>query len=161
MRKTDCRMLAAVLLLSGVAFASSQAEKNKAIARRVFTEILSQGKYEAADEIYATDFVNHGLTRDASLKEDEAGARGWRQAAPDLVVTVEQMVAEGDRVAVVWTGRGTNTGAGMGLPATGKKVQVRGLTLFRIVDSKIREEWSAWDQLSLLRQAGLIPAVQR
>lgn len=133
-------------------------ERNKAAARRVFTEILSQGRYEVADELYARDFVNHGESRDFDLKTDQEGARGWRQAAPDLVMTADKVIAEGELVTVLWTGRGTNTGAGNGLPATGRKIQVRGITIWRIVDGRIREEWSAFDRLSMLQQAGLLPA---
>jgi steroid delta-isomerase-like uncharacterized protein len=147
-----------LFLTSGVSLAGNEQEKNKAIARRVFTEILSQGKFEVADEIYAKDFVNHGLTRDVGLKEDQDAARGWRDAAPDLVMAVDKLVAEGDLVTVLWTGRGTNTGTGNGFPATGKKIQMRGITIWRIVDGKIKEEWSAFDRLSLLQQAGLLPA---
>jgi len=67
------------------------------------------------------------------------------------------MVAENDLVTVVWTGTGTNTGQGNGLPATGKKVELRGITVWSIVDGKIHEEWSAFDQLRMMQQLGLIP----
>ncbi len=159
MRRTVLIVLTTCLLVPGLAIAADRrAERNKAVALRVFTEIFNQGRYEVAHEIYAADFENHGLTRDAGLVEDQAAARGWREAAPDLVMSVEKEIAEGDLVTVLWTGRGTNTGTGNGLPATGRKLQLRGITIWRIVDGKIREEWSAFDQLSLLRQAGLLPA---
>ena len=67
------------------------------------------------------------------------------------------MVAEDDLVTVIWTGTGTNTGQGNGLLATGKKVEMRGITVWRIVDGKIREEWSAFDKLRMMQQLGLIP----
>jgi len=158
MKKILLCVLVTTVLMTGMALArDKKAERNKAVARRVFTEIFNQGKFEVADEIYAKDFVNHGLTRDIGLKEDQEAARGWLQAAPDLVMTVEQVVAEGDLVTVMWIGEGTNTGAGNGLPATGKRIRLRGITIWRIVDGRIREEWSAFDQLSLLRQLGLLP----
>jgi steroid delta-isomerase-like uncharacterized protein len=135
-------------------------EANKAVARRVFTEIFNQGKFEAADEIYARDFVNHGRTRDIGLKEDQDAARGWVQALPDLVTTVDQITAEGDLVTVLWSGKGTNTGTGNGFPATGKKIHVRGISIWRVVDGKLKEEWSEFDELSLLRQAGLAPEMK-
>jgi steroid delta-isomerase-like uncharacterized protein len=131
--------------------------KNKAIARRVFDEIFNQGKFEVANEIYAKDFVNHGVSRNADLKEDQDAARGWKLAFPDLKMTVEQEIAEGDLVTVLWTGIGTNTGEGNGLPATGKKIQGRGITIWRIVNGKITEEWSEFDQLRLMKQLGLVP----
>jgi len=70
-------------------------------------------------------------------------------------VAVNQILADGDLVAVYWTAAGTNTQAGMGFPATGKKLRVDGMTLFRFKAGKISEEWSVWDMLSVLRQAGL------
>ena len=158
MRKVILCVLVTALLMTAAAFArDKKAERNKAVARRVFAEIFNQGKFEVASAIYAKDFVNHGLTRDIGLKEDQDAARGWRQAVPDLVMTVEKEVAEGDLVTVLWLGEGTNTGTGNGLPATGKRIRVQGITIWRIVDGKITEEWSAFDQLSMLQQAGLLP----
>ena len=150
-----------LLLLSLVpsAWAGPLQEKNKAVARRVFEEIFNQGKFQVAAEIYAPDFINHGVKSDAGLKEDQAAARGWKEAFPDLNMSVLLMVAEDDLVTVVWTGSGTNTGQGNGLPATGKKVAGRGITVWRIVNGKIREEWSEFDSMRLMQQLGLIPTV--
>jgi steroid delta-isomerase-like uncharacterized protein len=67
------------------------------------------------------------------------------------------MVAEKDLVAVFWTASGTNTQPGMGLPATGKKIRTSGMTLFRFKAGKIVEEWSVWDMLSVMQQAGVLP----
>ena len=133
---------------------SSQEARNKALAGRVFEEIFNQGKFQAADEIYAKDFVNHGLHRNYSLQEDQAAARGEKEAFPDLKMTVNLMVAEGDLVTVVWTFVGTNTAAGYGLPPTGVKLELRGITVWRIVDGRIREEWTSFDQLQAARQFG-------
>jgi len=116
-------MIVLAMLLATTALAGGKQEKNKAVARRVFDEIFNQGKFEAADEIYAKDFVNHGRTRDIGLKEDQDAARGWKSAAPDLKMTVELMVAEGDLVTVLWRAEGTNTGTGNGIPATGRVIQ--------------------------------------
>jgi len=130
----------------------SQQEKNKAVARRVFEEIFNQGKFQVADEIYAPDFVNHGLHRDASLQEDQVAVHWEKQALPDMKMTVDLVVAEGDLVTVVWRGRGTNTAAASPLPATGVKVEFNGITVWRIVDGRIREEWTAFDKLRVIRQ---------
>ena len=131
---------------------SSQQDKNKAIARRVLEESLSQGKFQVADEIYAKDFVNHGLHRNADLQVDQAAARWEKTHLPDLKVTVDLMVAEGDLVTVVWTLRGTNTAPIGRLPATGVRIEERGITVWRIVDGKIRDEWTSFDQLRIVRQ---------
>src|SRR5580698_6108750 len=102
--------------------AISGSEANKTVARRVFLEIFNEGKYDVAGEIYAADFVNHGLTMDANLAQDQAAVHGWRDAAPDLAMTVLNEIAEGDYVTVLWTGTGTNTGTGNGYSATGKRM---------------------------------------
>jgi steroid delta-isomerase-like uncharacterized protein len=137
---------------------SSVPEQNKAIAKRAFEEILSHGRFELAEELYAKDFVNHGIHRDASLEEDQAALKGWHQAFSDIAIVPEKLIAEDELVTVYWIARGTNTGTGNGLPATGKKVELAGITIWRIVDGKIKEEWSAFDQLSLMQQLGLLPA---
>ena len=130
----------------------SQQDKNKAVAKRVFDEIFNKGRFETADEIYAKDFVNHGLHRNADLAEDQAAVRWEKQVAPDLKITADLMVAEGDLVTVVWTARGTNSVASGWVPATGVKIEERGITVWRIVDGRIREEWTSFDSLRIVRE---------
>ena len=128
--------------------AVSEQDRNKAVARRVFDEIFNQGKFEVADEIYAPDFVNHGLKTNANLQEDQAAVHQEKEAFPDLKMSVELMVAEGDLVTVVWVFRGTHTHAGYGgLPPTGARIEMRGITVWRIVDGKIREEWTEFNEM--------------
>jgi steroid delta-isomerase-like uncharacterized protein len=131
---------------------TSREAKNEAVAARVFDEIFNQGKFQVADEIYASDFVNHGLHKNFDLQADQAAVHAEKKAFPDLTITVDQMVAEGDLVTVVWTFRGTNTAAGYGLPPTGARIELRGITVWRIVDGKIREEWTSFDELQAARQ---------
>ena len=146
------------LLFAASLFASSLQEQNKAIARRAFEEILSGGRFELAEQLYAKDFVNHGIHRNATLEEDQTALKGWHQAFSDIAIVPEKLIAEGDLVTVYWIARGTNTGTGNGLPATGKKAELAGITIWRIVDGRIKEEWSAFDQLSMMQQLGLLPA---
>jgi steroid delta-isomerase-like uncharacterized protein len=143
-------------LFAGIASAASLQDQNKALAKRAFEELLSKGRFEVAEQLYAKDFVNHGSHRDISFDEDQAALRGWHEAFPDLAIIPEKLIAEGDLVTIYWIARGTNTGTGNGLPATGKKAEQSGITIWRIADGKIKEEWSAFDQLSLLQQLGLI-----
>jgi len=143
-------------LLIGIACASSLQEQNKALAKRAFEELLSKGRFELAEQLYAKDFVNHGIHRDISFDEDQAALKGWHEAFPDLAIVPEKLIAEGDLVTIYWIARGTNTGTGNGLPATGKKAEQSGITIWRIVNGKIKEEWSAFDQLSLMQQLGLL-----
>src|SRR6266487_1432606 len=145
-------------LFPGFVFASSLQEQNKAIARRAFEEILSQGRFGLASELYAKDYINHGIHRNASLEEDQAALKGWHQAFSDISIVPEKLIAEGDLVTIYWIARGTNTGTGNGLPATGKKAELAGITIWRIVDRKIKEEWSAFDQLSMMQQLELLPS---
>jgi steroid delta-isomerase-like uncharacterized protein len=158
--------LAAIAALSAPAARASdhgEAERkaNKAVARRVFDEVLTRGNTAVADELYASDFVVHGAGRDYSRAEDAAAAKGWRDAFPDLVMRPEMLIAEDDLVAIRWTATGTNTGTGNGLPATGKHVTSTGVTIFRFAGGKIVEEWSTFDMLGLMTQLGLAPASGR
>ena len=146
------------LLIAGQLFGSTLQEQNKATAKRAFDEILSRGRYELAEQLYAKDFVNHGVRSNSSLEEDQAALKGWHAAFPDVVIVPEKLIAEDDLVTIYWIARGTNTGTGNGLPATGKKAELAGITIWRIVDGKIKEEWSAFDQLSMMKQLGLLPA---
>jgi len=155
---TIVTIISACFLTTDSVFASSLQDENKAVAKRAFEEILSRGRFDLAEQLYAKDFVNHGVRRNASLEEDQAALKGWHQAFSDLSIVPEKLIAEGDLVAIYWIARGTNTGTGNGLPATGKKAELAGITIWRIVDGKIREEWSAFDQLSLMQQLGLLPA---
>ena len=121
----------------------------------VFEEIFNQGKFSVAQEIYAPDFKNHGLNRsDVDLKVDQDAVHSEKKAFPDLKMTVNNMVAEGDLVAVQWTFRGTHTHGGYaGLPAaTGTKVSMMGITIWRIVDGKITDEWSSFNEMGAYAQ---------
>jgi steroid delta-isomerase-like uncharacterized protein len=129
-------------------------ELNKSITRRVYEEGLNQGRFDVP---YSADFVGHGGRSTFTHADGMAEAKGWRQAFPDLDITVDKQVAERDLVAVRWTARGTNTGAGNGIPATGRAVQITGTTLFRMADGRIAEEWTCADSLGLMKQLGLLP----
>jgi steroid delta-isomerase-like uncharacterized protein len=140
-----------LFLVTVPCFANDEA-MNKAVAKRVYEEGLSRGIFEVP---YTEDFVGHGGAATFTHADGIKEAKGWRSAFPDLNVNVDLIVAERDFVAVRWTARGTNTGTGNGIPATGKKVQVSGTTIFRFEDGKIAEEWTAGNALGLLKQLGL------
>jgi steroid delta-isomerase-like uncharacterized protein len=141
---------------------SRMTEANKAIARRVIDEIYNAGRFEAADELVAPNFVGH----DPASPEPMTGpdglrrqAEGYRAAFPDLRLTVEDEIAEGDRVATRWSARGTHEAELFGIPATGKQTTVSGITISRIIDGRIAESWISWDTFGLLQQLGAIPAM--
>jgi predicted ester cyclase len=133
---------------------ASELVRNKATARRVYEEGLSQGRFEVP---YAKNFAGHGGAATFSHDQGIAEARGWRSAFPDLKVVVDLIVAEGDLVSIRWTARGINTGTGNGIPVTGKRVEVSGTTIFRFLDGAIAEEWTSGDALGLMKQLGLLP----
>ena len=156
------RRLALLLLVLTFAWlAPGQAHEaeaqNKAVARSFFEDVLDTGKLEDYSKSHASDFVAHAEGRLASLDEDMAAAREQRKAIPDMRVKVNHIVAEGDLVSVYWTASGTNTAAGAGFPATGKSVSVNGMTLFRFERGLIQEEWSVFNEYSIMKQLGLVP----
>jgi predicted ester cyclase len=145
---TQCLLTLALFIAQGqpISDGSIQA-RNKAVAMRVFDEIFNQGKFQVADEIYAPDFQNHGLHRSVDLKTDQEAVHAEKKAFPDLRVSAQEMVAEGDKVAVLWTFKGTHTGSGYeGLPPTGTRVEIRGITIWRVVEGRIVEEWSSFSE---------------
>jgi steroid delta-isomerase-like uncharacterized protein len=157
MKKAFLLIVAVLVCLPAMAQQSSEQETNKVVAVSFFEQVLDQGRLDKYADSHVSDFVAHGADHDASLAEDMAAAREERKALPDMRVTVNQVVAERDLVSVFWTASGTNTGEGMGFPATGKRITVNGMTLFRFKAGKISEEWSVFDMLSAMRQAGLLP----
>src|SRR5215475_329763 len=156
MMRLDIATLLAFSALTSFAAAQSSPTteaRNKAIATRVFEEIFNQGRFEVAGEIYSADFMNHGYRRVVDLKTDQDAVHAEKHAFPDLRMQVERLIAEGDFVTALWTFRGTHTAGGYGgLPATGTPVEMRGITIWRIVDGKIREEWSCFDELGAYSQ---------
>jgi len=134
-------------------------EQNKLIARRHAEEVLSQGNLGLVDEIFASDFVGHapsGETHGPEAMKQFVSA--LRRAFPDLRVTVEDQIAEGDKVTIRWTSRGTHTGEFQGMPPTGRQMTMTAMTLARIANGKIVEAWTETDTLGMLQQLGAIPA---
>jgi steroid delta-isomerase-like uncharacterized protein len=151
-------LLALSVICCAPAAAKNVEAHNKAVARSFFEDVLDKGKLEDYSKSHAPDFVAHAEGHLASLEEDMAAAREQRKALPDMRVQVNHIVAEGDLVSVYWTASGTNTAAGWGIPATGKSVSVSGMTLFRFEGGLIQEEWSVFNEYSIMKQLGLLPA---
>jgi steroid delta-isomerase-like uncharacterized protein len=136
------------------------AEENKAIARRHFEELWQKGDVSVADEIYATDAVGHDPMnpRHADYPESEKQAIIRDTAAfPDTQVTIEDQIAEGDKVMTRWTFRATHSGDFMGMPPSGKRLDVTGVHIHRIAGGKIVEIWAYPDVLGFMQQLGAIP----
>jgi steroid delta-isomerase-like uncharacterized protein len=138
-------------------------EEYKAISRRVAQEIFNGGDLDLADELYAPDYVLH----DPSLPEDLHGPEGLKQYAamtseafPDARVTIVDQVAEGDKVVDRWTAAGTHTGEFLGIPPTGRRFEVSGITISRFSGEKIAEDWYQGDDLGMMQQLGVVPSAE-
>ncbi|HEX9134270.1 MAG TPA: ester cyclase [Ktedonobacteraceae bacterium] len=136
-------------------------EDNKTLVRRAIEEEWNQGNFAHVDEQTASNYIHHdpGNPNVRTLEEYKQWAIDSRNAFPDLHLTIEDMVAEGDQVATRWTFRGTNTGdmvTPMYIPATGK--QVTGITITRFAGGKLVEDWHQVDMMSFMQQLGLLPA---
>jgi steroid delta-isomerase-like uncharacterized protein len=139
-------------------------EENKAIVRRLNDEVWTDGRLEVIDELIADDFV----TTVVGAPEQIRGPQGFREfvvmyrkAFPDLRITVDEQIAEGDIVVTRWTATGRNEGELMGMPATGKQATTAGININRISGGKLVEGWGLFDQLGLLQQLGAVPAPAR
>ena len=139
------------------------AENNKAIVRRLNEELWEKQNLSAIDEYVAADFVNHdaGPGTDKGIEGFRAFARMVFDAVPDFELTVHEYIAEGDRVASRWTGRGTHAGELLGIPATGNALEVTGMTIDRLAGGKVVERWGESDQMGMMQQMGVIPAPEQ
>ena len=134
-------------------------EENKAIVRQQEEELFTQGNLDAADEVYAPDYVGHDPSNSEEVRGLQAAKRAasdYRQAFPDLRVTVEDLIAEGDRVAARLRVRGTHLGELDGIAPTGRRVDCTGIVISRIEEGKIAVDWANFDDFGMMQQLGLI-----
>lgn len=134
-------------------------EQNKSIVRRVIEEGWNRGNLAIFDELLSPTHIDHN-----PIPGQSPGVAGvkqnvsfYRAAFPDVRSTIEQQIAEGDRVVTRWTAMGVNSGSFMGAPPTGKAVTITGITINRVVGGKIVETWNNFDQLGMLQQLGMAP----
>jgi steroid delta-isomerase-like uncharacterized protein len=137
-------------------------ENNKALVRRVYEESINRGNLALLDELISSDYVEH----DPNYPQPVRGAEGlkqyfqtFRSAFPDLHFTIEDIIGEGDTVAVRQTGRGTHQGELFGIPPTGKQLTVTAMIFHRFVNGKPVESWVNSDSMGMLQQLGVIPAM--
>jgi len=130
-------------------------EENKALVRRVY-ELLNRGELDAYYELLAPEYVEHLTTGDMSLEQLEQFEAMFFAAFPDTNITIDDMVAEGDRVAVLVTWRGTHKGEFHGIAPTGKKVEMTNANIFRIDAGRCAEGWNVTD-MRFMQQLGVIP----
>ena len=136
-----------------------QIEANKALIRRLHEEAEGRGELEIVDAIYAPTFIDARHPERGSGPESvKQHIRQLRGRFPDLDVTVEDLIAEGDRVVARVTSRGTHRGSFAGVAATGRQITWRGIVIRRLQDGQVVEQWSKFDLFGLLRQLDPLPA---
>ena len=123
---------------------------------RWFDEVWNKGNPAAIDELMAADAIVHGLGEAGRTTTGPDAFKPFqsrlRSAFPDIHVTIEQTIEEGDMIASRWTARMTHRGDDLGVPATGKQVTVSGMSMGRLRDGKLVEGWNNWDTMSLMEQ---------
>ena len=137
-------------------------EENKALARRVVEEVWNQGDVGVVDETFAPDYREHNPRpgQDVGIDGYKGGVAMMRSAFPDLHLDLQDIVAEGDRVAIRYTLHGTHDGELIGLAPSGKRVSSDGMVSARVKDGRIVERWGVQDMVTLLQQIGAFPAPQ-
>jgi steroid delta-isomerase-like uncharacterized protein len=125
-------------------------------------EAINKGKLDAFHQIFAPDVVDHDPAPDQA-----EGPEGFiqfftefREAFPDLSIAVDHTVADEDNIALAYTARGTHKGNFMGIPATGRKIKIRGMQIARFENGKIVERWGSSDELGILKQIGVVKGVE-
>src|SRR3954452_4463814 len=131
-------------------------EENKALARRLFEEGFSQGKVEVVDEVLDPNFVCYDLNSESGEVGGAETIKGeieyFRNAVSDLTYTIEDQIAEDDKVVTRYTVSGTHQGEFFGVPPTGKRISMSGMSIDRFEGGKMVEEWPEYDLLGVMRQ---------
>ena len=134
-------------------------EANKALMRRFYEEFWCKGNPEAVDELVSPAYVDHQLPDGWPKGPDglKMLVREWRTGFPDMSETIDDMIAEGDRVVGRFTLTGTHRGPFFGIEPTGTRLEITGIDIVRFEDGRIAEWWYNEDTLGILRQLGQLP----
>ena len=140
-------------------------EENRDLARRFMDEVYNKGNLDFIDEVVASNWVDHDPNSPEGMSRGVEGAKQfaemYRNSFPDLHMTVEDLIAEGDKVVMRWTARGTHQEELMGIPPSGNRVEVTGINIDRIEGGKFVESWSNYDILGLMQQIGAVPSAEQ
>src|SRR5271169_6862202 len=134
-------------------------EHNKAIVRRLVEELWNKGNLSVADELFAPNYEHHDsstLVFGRVPEREKKRATLYRTAFPDIRLTIEDIIAEGETVMTRWSCRGTHKGDLSGIAATGKQFTISGMTVARLANGKIAEAFVNWDALGLMQQLGVV-----
>jgi steroid delta-isomerase-like uncharacterized protein len=134
-------------------------QDNKAVVRRYYDEVLNQRNIDLLDRLAVEDYLEHDPFpgQGNGLADLKARVALLCDAFKPLHFTIEDVIAEGDKVVVRWTNSGIDSGGFMGMPATGKQFGVAGIDIHRVRGVKLAEHWHVVDQLAQMQQLGLIP----
>jgi steroid delta-isomerase-like uncharacterized protein len=135
-------------------------EVNKNVVRRLFEEVWNKGNLPVTDELFAPNYAHHdSSTPDVGRGPESEKMRAtlYRTAFPDLRLTIEDIIAEGETVVARWSCRGTHKGDLSGIAPTGKQFTISGISIARIANGKMAEGWVNWDALGLMQQLGVVP----
>lgn len=140
-------------------------ERDEQLAHRFHTDLFRDGNLGTADEILQPDFVIRGPGLPPEFADGPGGAKRYAEAIRDgfggkVEITHHDTFSSGDRVVVRWSAGGVHAGNLLGVPATGRRVDITGIDIFRVKDGKLAEMWQNWDQLGMLQQIGAIPEAQ-
>ncbi len=136
-------------------------EDNKELVRQFFEEVFNERRLDRADEFVAPDYLDHAAVPGQGPGLEGAKQQRWARyfaAIPDLHATIDDMVAEGDKVAVRFTVEGTQQGELPGVPPTGKHFRISDYCIYRLAEGKVAENWEQADMLGLMQQLGVLPA---
>jgi steroid delta-isomerase-like uncharacterized protein len=137
-------------------------EINKNVVRRLFEEVWNKGNLPVTEELFTTNYAHHDAsTPDVGRGPESEKKRAtlYRTAFPDLRLTIEDIIAEGETVTARWSCQGTHKGDLNGIAPTGKQVTISGISIARFANGKMAEGWVTWDALSLMQQLGAAPEV--
>jgi steroid delta-isomerase-like uncharacterized protein len=135
-------------------------EGNKNVVRRLFEEVWNKGNLQVTDELFTPNYAHHDAsTPDVGRGPESEKKRAtlYRTAFPDLRLTVEDLIADGETVMVRWSCRGTHKGDLSGIAPTGKQINISGVSVARFANGKMAEGWVNWDALGLMQQLGVVP----
>jgi len=131
-------------------------ELNKEIAHRFIEEVWNQGKLDALDDIVTNDIIIHVAGRDIKgIENFKKFILGYRNAFPDIKFTIEEQIAQGDKVVERYTIRSTHQGELQGIPPTGKQIKIASIDITRFLDGKIVERWGEFDSIGMMMQLGM------
>jgi len=136
-------------------------EDNKAVVQRFFEEVFNQKQLDRAGEFVGPDYLDHAAVPGQGPGLEGAKQQRWARyfaAIPDLHVTIDDLVAEEDKLTVRYTVEGTQQGELLGVPPTGKRFRTSAICIYRLAEGKVAEVWEQMDTLGLMQQLGVIPA---